>query len=125
MICLDNSNKVLNYKNIATGSLTQVNIDIKDCNQFAIKSNASKVVLLHNHPTGNATPSVEDDLVTKQLLISFESLGIELYEHIIVNYKEEYYSYHNQGVLEKYRTECKNILNLFNNNKIWNNCYDL
>lgn len=115
MICLDNANKVINSKNIASGSLTQVNIDVKDCNQYAISSNASKVILLHNHPHGEAEPSVEDDIVTKQLLVSFESLGIELYDHVIVNYNENYYSYHNEGKLNQYRQECRDILKLFKN----------
>ena len=109
MICLDNSNRVINHKMIAGGNQTSVNIDIKASVQFALASNASKVILLHNHPTGDPHPSQQDLITTKKMLVGFESSGIQLYEHIIVNYRDEYFSFANNGFIEQFRKEYKKM----------------
>lgn len=113
MICLDNSNKVINHKMIAAGSINQVSAEIADCVQFALKSKARKVVLLHNHPSGDAYPSLQDEETTRNFLFSFESSGIELYDHVIVNYKDDYYSFAIDGKLKEYKESYNMILSSF------------
>lgn len=109
MICLDNSNRVINHKMISSGNQNSVYIDIKAAVQFALASNANKVILLHNHPTGDPHPSQQDIATTKKMLVGFESSGIQLYEHIIVNYRDEFFSFANNGFIDQFRKEYKKM----------------
>ena len=61
----------------------------------AIKANASAVVVMHNHPSGNVLPSEEDKNITEKLVQSGHMLGIPLLDHIITN-GEEYYSFYDE-----------------------------
>lgn len=110
MICLDNASKVITKKLITQGDSTQVAISIKECAEYAMKVNASKVIMLHNHPAGSPEPSRADLETTKRMLFTFELSGIELYDHVIVNYEQNYYSFAREGVLDKYRKDCKKLL---------------
>lgn len=110
MICLDNASKVISKKIIARGDNTQVGINIKECVEYAMKTNASKVIMLHNHPTGDAYPSIADQETTKRMLFGFELSGIELFDHVIVNFEQKFYSFSTDGALAKYREDCKKLL---------------
>ena len=110
MICLDNGYKVINKKILSLGGTTKVAIDIKQCVQYALSLNASKVIMLHNHPSSSADPSESDCETTKRMLIGFEMAGIDLFDHMIVNYEGKYFSFAISGNLNKYREQYKSIL---------------
>lgn len=109
MICLDNSNKVICHKAIATGGDTQVAINSKEIVKIAEKSRAKRVILLHNHPTASCEPSQEDIDTTKKLFFAFSVNGIYLSDHIIVNSEENFYSFAHEGLIEKFEQENKKI----------------
>ena len=54
---------------------------------------------MHNHPSGNVTPSNNDNILTKQLMHSCSVVGIPLLDHLITN-GEKYYSFFDDGVIE-------------------------
>ena len=112
IICLDNGNKVIGQKMLSSGKSTNVAIDMDDCIQYAIKTKAKKVVLLHNHPSSEAQPSVEDLDTTKHLFFRFATTGIELYDHLIVNYEEKFYSFAHDGILKRFAEDYKNFMKL-------------
>lgn len=112
IICLDNSNKVIGQKMLSSGKSTNVAVDLDECVQYAIKTKAKKVVLLHNHPTSEPQPSNEDMETTKNLFLRFASTGIKLYDHLIVNYEEKFYSFAQDGKIIKYADEYKNFMKL-------------
>lgn len=77
----------------------------------AILSNAANLVLLHNHPSGNVTPSKEDDTVTKRMLQAGEILGIPVLDHIILGGgTRTFYSYKAQGRLDQLEKKAKQEL---------------
>ena len=86
VICayFDVKSRFLGDKFISKGSLSSSVVDIGSIIRTALDKNASKLVLLHNHPSGNATPSKEDFEVTKRIKICAEMFGIKLLDHIVI-----------------------------------------
>lgn len=109
IVCLDSSNNVINQKVASIGGMAQVSVKLKDILQFAQNINASKVVLLHNHPTGSSEPSIEDIDATKRIFLNFLVNNITLFDHIIVNYKQEFFSFAQNGILKQFENDCKNV----------------
>ena len=112
MICLDNGNKVICYKLIASGGNSQVAINSREMIKYANKNNAKKVVFVHNHPSASSEPSAEDIETTKRLYIAFSIEGISVFDHLIVNKEDEFYSFAHEGLLIKFEEECKNFLKI-------------
>ena len=109
LICLDSSNKVICHKVIALGGNSQVAINSSEAVKFAIKHKAQKVILLHNHPTASCDPSEEDIETTKRLYMSFNVNGIAIFDHVIVNSEEQFFSFAHAGLIENFQKECNNI----------------
>ena len=100
IILLDNKNNILKIKDIAIGGNNFVNIGMKDILSEAVKINAP-IILVHNHPSGNSTPSKQDIEVTKKLELVVKLLGIKLIDHIVIG-KGEYTSI---KTIEKWKTK--------------------
>ena len=71
-------------------------LNIRNILSETIKMNAPKMILVHNHPSGNINPSREDCFLTKMLKEVGEIMGIEVNDHIIVG-KDNYYSFFENG----------------------------
>lgn len=84
LIMLNTKNKVIKISNISTGSTNYAIVELKDILCEPIKSGASKIILVHNHPSGNPKPSIEDINLTKRLYETSKMLGIELLDHIVI-----------------------------------------
>ena len=69
---------------VSMGSLTETLVTGREFFKSAILSNARGVILIHNHPSGNFTPSKEDFLVTTKMCIGGDILGIDVWDHIMV-----------------------------------------
>jgi len=91
-IYLDNKKKLLNYKVITIGTLDETICHPRDIIYNAIKLNASCIVIIHNHPSGDIRPSNADIEVTNKLIESCKIVGIPLIDHLITNTKT-YYSF--------------------------------
>ena len=101
IILLNNKNNILKIKDIAVGGDNFVSIGMKDILSEAVKINAPKMILVHNHPSGNSSPSLKDYEVTKKLETAAKLLGIELLDHIVIG-KSEYTSI---KTIEKLKTK--------------------
>lgn len=88
VIILDNKNYIIKIKKIALGSSNFVNLSIKDILSEAIKINAPKIILAHNHPSGISTPSKRDYELTKKVDQAAQMLGIQLLDHIVIGNME-------------------------------------
>lgn len=84
LICMGNNGKILYCKNVAEGSPETVSIVPADLIRKALRANAVKVILAHNHPHGICNPSSQDLRTTSILYDEFQRVGIELCDHIIV-----------------------------------------
>ena len=84
MLALDTKNKVIGIFSLSIGSLNASIIHPRDVFQRAILSNAASVILVHNHPSGDPTPSPEDMELTRKLVEAGKMLDITVLDHVIV-----------------------------------------
>lgn len=84
LICLNTKNQIVNYCEIASGGTNYCMIDPKTIFKSALLSNASKIILVHNHPSGDIKPSQEDLKLTERIKQVCELVEIQLLDHIII-----------------------------------------
>lgn len=84
LIILNNKNEIQKIKEIATGGSNFANVSIKDILSEPIKMKAPKIILVHNHPSGDSTPSNQDRVFTEQLYEISELMGIQLVDHLVI-----------------------------------------
>ena len=84
LLCLNHLGKVLSFEIIMVGNLDSVGVSVRDIVSKAIKSNATAVVIAHNHPSGVALPSAQDVEVTKAIKAALAAVSIGLVDHIIL-----------------------------------------
>ena len=84
LIILNNRNEIIRIKNLALGGINSVNISYKDILSEPIKIQAPKIILVHNHPSGDATPSKAYIEVTEKILEVTQLFNIELLDHIVI-----------------------------------------
>lgn len=91
LILLNNKNVIQKIIDIATGKDNTLIFDIKQILSEPIKLQIPKVILVHNHPSGNSVPSKEDIVATQKIRKSCELMGIQLLDHIVIG-DGEYHS---------------------------------
>ena len=84
VVILGNKNKLLKIKDIAKGCGNFVKASIKDVLNEAVKVQAMQIILVHNHPSGDVTPSKNDIEFTREVKKASAILGINLIDHIII-----------------------------------------
>ncbi len=94
-LLLDSKNRVTAIHTISIGSLNASIVHPREVFKAAIVANASAIVLAHNHPSGDTTPSREDIELTKRMKEAADILGIRLLDHIIIG--NGYYSFADRG----------------------------
>ena len=105
---LDANNCVLNAHVVSVGGLDRVVVDVKNIMKSALLSNAHGIIMYHNHPSGNSTPSQADFLITEKIKKACEIMDIQFLDHIVIG-KENYHSmiggYTNPYDVSKRKTE--------------------
>jgi len=84
VLMLNNQNNIITEQEISKGILDASIIHPREVFRPAIKNAASKIILVHNHPSGNPEPSEEDLEITRRLVSSGEELGITILDHVII-----------------------------------------
>lgn len=84
LICLDSDFKIINYSNIAIGSISNVHVSIAQIMRTALLSNASKIMVGHNHPSGILNCTQEDIEITRKIGKAANLLGISLLDSLVV-----------------------------------------
>ena len=95
IIMLGVNNKILGTEKISTGILDSIIIHPREIFKPAIRNSSSKIILVHNHPSGDPTPSDEDLDMTRNLIEAGTLVGIEVLDHVIIG-DENHWSYVNQ-----------------------------
>jgi DNA repair protein RadC len=94
-LALDIKNKIIGIHIVSVGSINSSIVHPREVFKAAILNNAARIIIFHNHPSGDPTPSPEDINVTKRICEAGEIIGIELIDHIIVG--DTYYSLKEHG----------------------------
>lgn len=98
ILLLNRANKVLGIYQASSGGVSSTIADVKLIILAALKSNAAKIILTHNHPAGSLKPSTEDINLTRKITNAGKLLDIQVLDHLIVT-TEGYYSFQDQGML--------------------------
>ncbi len=88
VILLDTRNKLIRIVPVYVGTLNSSNVRVAELFRAAIKENAAAIVIIHNHPSGDPTPSVEDVNVTRRLIDAGNLLNINVLDHIVIGYQK-------------------------------------
>ena len=88
LICLDSKNYINSIFEISHGGIASANLDISNILKRALLSNSPKIILCHNHPSGDVSPSKKDYILTDQLFDASETVGIKLLDHIIIGHNK-------------------------------------
>lgn len=98
IILLDRGLNVLGIAKVFQGGHSSMSVDIKILFQYAIKANASAIILSHNHPSNTFKPSEADIIITKRIIKAGELLGIKILDHVILA-ESDHFSFKNNNVL--------------------------
>lgn len=98
VLLLDTKMRVIAYHEVGRGSVDRCFAHPRDVFRPAVLANTSAVVIAHNHPSGDSTPSAEDHALTTRLVSAGKILGIEVLDHIIVG--NRIFSFKEAGLLD-------------------------
>jgi DNA repair protein RadC len=97
-ITLDGASHIIQKRIISIGTLNQSLVHPREVFSDAIADRAAGIIIAHNHPSGQLTPSIEDKRVTKRLKEVGIIMGIELLDHVILS-REGYFSFRDEGLI--------------------------
>lgn len=100
VLLLDTQNQIIGIHTVTIGTLDASLIHPREIFKPVILANAASVILAHNHPSGDPTPSAEDRAVTRQVVAAGTTLGIEVLDHVIVGEGLRYHSFRESGLME-------------------------
>ena len=84
MIALNRSNNLISLKQISDGGITGTVVDIRRIFKLALEENATSIILAHNHPSGNLSPSDADKKITRSLKDAGNTMDILVKDHLII-----------------------------------------
>ncbi len=84
LLCLDSKYKVLCCRELGEGDANCVNVPLRKAVEIALRTNATMVIMAHNHPSGLAIPSAEDIETTERLANALGAMDIILLDHVVV-----------------------------------------
>ena len=93
---LDSRNRILRQREIYVGTINHATVSTRDVIRYALDENATAVVLYHNHPSGDPSPSAEDLMFTRKMAESLRLCDIDLADHIVIG-ANRYYSMRQRG----------------------------
>lgn len=97
-IFLNTKNKIISKEIVSIGSLNANIVHPREVFKPAIRVTASHIIIAHNHPSGDPTPSNEDIEITKKLIEAGKIIGIDILDHVIIG-DSRHYSMKESGVI--------------------------
>jgi DNA repair protein RadC len=85
---------------LTTGTINKTAVHPREVIRAVIENKAVKIILAHNHPSGNAEPSPDDKKITKEIVEMAKMMDIEVFDHVIVT-RTEVFSFRNAGYITK------------------------
>lgn len=93
LLLLSNSQRLIKKVCISEGGWSESSVDLKKVFKSALENNSSKIILAHNHPSGNLTPSHSDKVLTERICNAGKILSIQILDHVIFGKNEDYFSF--------------------------------
>lgn len=104
VLLLDSKNGILDYHIHSVGSIDNATVYPREIIKKAILTDATGIIIVHNHPSSDPMPSIADKKVTKDLLLLCHLLDMRLLDHIIIS-NTSYFSFAKEGLIEDFETD--------------------
>ncbi len=98
VVVLNNALLPIDVYQITKGNIDRTLVDIRLICKYALLNNSTKVIVAHNHPSGNLAPSEEDKVITQRIKEALKLLDIDLLDHLII-FQDKYYSFADNNLL--------------------------
>ena len=98
MFCLNTKNRIIGAFEVCIGTIDASLVNIRGIIQRVLLCNASRIIVAHNHPSGDSSPSRDDKITTKKIKDVCDLMGISLLDHIIIG-EDEYFSFKAEDLL--------------------------
>lgn len=85
VLLLDTRHKIIGFHELFRGTIDSTSVYPREVAKLALEHNAAAVILTHNHPSGEPTPSLADISLTKVLIASLALIGVKVLDHIVVS----------------------------------------
>jgi len=107
-IYLNSRNQIIDTEDLFEGTLESIPIRPREIVESAIKHSAAAVIFVHNHPSGDPTPSRGDKRFTRDLVFMGNIIEVKVLDHIIIG-NNRYFSFADEGLIEKYEDSFLNL----------------
>jgi DNA repair protein RadC len=101
VIFLDSASQIIDDKNLFEGTLNVSSVYPREIVKSAVSKNAASLIFVHNHPSGDPTPSESDKAITEDLVYACNLVQIKVLDHIIIG-DNRYFSFADEGLVEEY-----------------------
>jgi DNA repair protein RadC len=108
VIYLNSQNQIIETEDLFGGTLDKSFISPREVMERAIKHNATSLIFVHNHPSGNPEPSLSDKELTRDLVYAASIMQIKVLDHLIIG-NNTYFSFAGEGLIEEYKMGFLNI----------------
>lgn len=95
---VDNKNRLITFSRVSQGTVDQAAVYSREVLALALQWKASGIILVHNHPGGDPTPSVQDKDLTRRIQKAADEVGLRVLDHLVVA-EDRYYSFQDRGAL--------------------------
>lgn len=108
ILFLNSQNEVNGFKTVFSGGQNQAHIDKKVVFRYALQFGASRIIAVHNHPSGVLKPSPEDNIITEAIVHAGILLDIPILDHLIIT-NSDFYSFADEGKIKQYENSFKKV----------------
>ncbi len=106
VLMLNAKNEIIGLNIVSTGDVSSATVTPRELLKPAILTNSSALILGHNHPSGDVSPSPEDLAATKRIVHASKIMGIIVHEHLIISmFDDAYYSFADNGIIKRISDE--------------------
>lgn len=84
MVCMNTKNRIIGVFELSHGNVNSSIFGVREIFQKALLANAVSIIVMHNHPSGDPTPSREDIEVTKRMVEAGKIIGVQVLDHLII-----------------------------------------
>jgi DNA repair protein RadC len=109
IVYLNSQNQIIDTMDLSPGTINASSVSPREVIEGAIKFNATSLIFVHNHPSGNPTPSANDKALTRELVFVGRVMGIMVLDHIIIG-DNRYFSFAGDGLIDEYDVDFMNVM---------------
>ncbi len=108
VIYLNSQNQIIETIDLSEGTVNSSSVSAREVIEAAIKHNATSLIFVHNHPSGNPEPSPSDKDLTRELVYAGRIMRLKVLDHIIIG-DNRYFSFAGEGLIEEYELDFLNL----------------